>query len=919
MTQAVPEFQGALQQLAIEAGNAGRRLVSRMGELSTAEGLQLVTDAYPELIEPFVVASGEMTAQWYGENMVRPVRRIASERLFLPEPAELPSRQRLAKSGRWAVLQRDPGTAIVGSSTRWVFDESRRTVNDNAEREGVRWTRYASANACGFCRMLATRVLTVGERGAPGLYRTKAAAEASPHTPDVRGHDHCKCIAVPVRDGYTPPGYVYDWLDDYNAVSRDDDGYLLPEWKIADLMERRAEERLGRKRRPRGRPRAEGSTPGGGQARRSQPREKVAAEDAATEFRRDDAGRFIGERRLFQRNHEQAAQIARAARDRVASAQRIVSRADSYVGTAARISGHVKTVTDVAAKYAGGAYPVLRDVKVVVDAADKALGSAARVTGGANRALTLVDKTIKDTEAIAHATKQLADEARSVIDDVTFVAVGARQLVVDAGEAARATAANAREVRDLASLRSRAAETAATVDRLQEQGLDLADRARSALATLQSLPLDAAELPDRLRAPLNDIRKLLRSLRSTADDARLAVDDAAGLARAVRSLVEAVAEYRRYGFTDSYSRTAVYAYSTRVVDELGNVIGGVLPAPKTPDMVRPPTWVLAERIDLPPTPRRPELPAGSSPGAAEVPEVAEAIGVRELPPTPTLRALEAAPDPAEVIDGEVLSVVRELPPTPTLRALEAAPERPDVADVAGVRELPPSPTLRALERAPEPEPELPPAPRTLDVVEAELNAAIEVGDEELIDRLVAEMDALEEAERQAAAKAAERERRKAERQAAKAAQKEAEDRARWDRIGELIEQGYDPIDAEAEVLGVDPEKLRRRDFMAQARAEGHKGKGFDELLSSVFTEKAAEQYWQAEQATNGYMLKRKYEGKVDPTDIWHVNERTARAWMSDELAAWFDENGRLTKQLLRESILSGRANWRNPLQEDFLQ
>ncbi|QTF81618.1 MuF-like minor capsid protein [Mycobacterium phage Juliette] len=885
MTQAVPEFQGALQQLAIEAGNAGRRLVSRMGELSTAEGLQLVTDAYPELIEPFVSASGEMTAQWYGENMVRPVRRVASERLFVPEPAELPSRQRLAKSGRWAVLQRDPGKAIVGSSGRWIFDESRRTVNDNAEREGVRWTRYASANACGFCRMLATRVLTVGERGAPGLYRTKAAAKASPHTPDVRGHDHCKCIAVPVRDGYTPPGYVYDWLDDYNAVSRDDNGYLLPEWKIADLMERRAEERLGRKRRPRGRPRKEG-TPGG-EARRSQPREKVAAEDTATEFRRDDAGRFIGDRRLFQRNHEQAAQIARSARDRVASAQRIVSRADSYVGTAARISGHVKTVTDVAAKYAGGAYPVLRDVKAVVDAADKALGSAARVTGGANRALTLVDQTIKDTEAIAHATKQLADEARSVIDDVTFVAVGARQLVVDAGEAARTTAANAREVRDLTSLRSRAAETAAVVERLQEQGLDLVDRARGAAATLQGLPLDAAELPDRLRAPLNDLRKLLRSLRSTADDARLAVDDAAAVARAVQNLVEAVAEYRRYGFTDNYSRTAAYAYSTRVVDELENVIGGALPAPKPADAVRPPTWVIAERIDLPPAPRRRELPAGSS----EVPEVAEAVGVRELPPSPALRALEAAPEP-EVIDGEVLSVTRELPPTPTLRALEAAPE---------------------------PEPEVPPQPRTLDVVEAELHAAIELDDADAIDRLIAEMDALEQAEREAAAKAAERERKKAEREAAKAAQKEAEDRERWDRIGELIEQGYDPIEAEAEVLGVDPEKLRRRDFIAQARAEGHKGKGFDELLSSVFTEKATEQYWQAEAATNGYMLKRKYEGKVDPTDIWHVNERTARAWMSDELAAWFDENGRITKQLLRDAILSGRANWRNPLQEDFLQ
>ena len=191
-------FQGALARLAIEAGNASNRLVSRVGELSREDALAFVTDAFPELIDPFVSASGELTAQWYDENRPRALTGSSRE-TFMPEPARMPDRKQLASSARWALSSPKPSTALQGSSTRYVFDESRRTVRDNAEREGVRWTRHASADACGFCRMLATRVLTQSEPGAPGLYRSKATASRNAHTTDIRGHDHCKCIAVVAR------------------------------------------------------------------------------------------------------------------------------------------------------------------------------------------------------------------------------------------------------------------------------------------------------------------------------------------------------------------------------------------------------------------------------------------------------------------------------------------------------------------------------------------------------------------------------------------------------------------------------------------------------------------------------------------------------------------------------------------------
>ncbi|QJD50411.1 MuF-like minor capsid protein [Mycobacterium phage Chris] len=487
MTTAVPELQGALASLASRVGEAIDTLVPRLADASQREGMALITDAYPALVDRFLGPAGELTTQWYTEQP-------GGVEGFVAEPAALPDPRQLAANGRWSLLQADPVRALRGSSTRAVFGQSRRTVLDNVAREGVKWARYASEGACGFCRMLATRSLTFEDTGAPGLYSTKyTALHGHSNDLDAKGHDHCKCVAVPLRDGqpYDPPAYVHDWLDDYQAVSRGPDGYLLKPGVIAKRMETRGDERT--------------------------------------------------------RLHR----------------------------------------------------------------------------------------------------------------------VG--------------------------------------------QWLDAEDEHRHAVA-----------------------------------------------------------------------------YYERVDEELAKVLGV-----------------------------EPEAPA-------------------------------------------------------------------------------PKPKRKAK--------------RTLDEVEAELSAAIEAGDEARIDKLIAEMDRIEERDQAAAAK-----------QAAKQAAKEAEQQAQLDKMGELMEQGWDEAEAESFVMGTDIDTIRKREFMAQARADGHTGKSFEELLGWVLEEMISTQYWAAEDATNGVMIKRQWRDSYDPRKLWSANETTARKYMSEEMAAWFDEHGRVTRAALREAVMAGRGWKQGAMTADFLQ
>jgi hypothetical protein len=190
----VSNFQRIVTNLAAIA-------VSRVsGLLTSTQDSALLQEAYPQTIDPFIAAAGQLSAEWYGS--------LAPESDYAVEPGPTLPISVLQKNVRWAVTQADVFGALTGSAERQVFTATRNTVLYNAERERVRFARYASANACPWCRVLATR---------EAVYYTQDSA--------VAGHDNCHCIAVPVRgsNSYTPPDYVQQWTKEYQDA-RDEVG-----------------------------------------------------------------------------------------------------------------------------------------------------------------------------------------------------------------------------------------------------------------------------------------------------------------------------------------------------------------------------------------------------------------------------------------------------------------------------------------------------------------------------------------------------------------------------------------------------------------------------------------------------------------------------------------------------------------------
>lgn len=198
----------------------------------------------PGVVDPYLAASGDISATWYEAQ--------APELAYVASPAALVDEGQLQSTARWAagtVLTRSPVSPLdllAGSMQRALFNESRETVLENAEAEpGARWARHASANACEFCKMVATRgaVYTseadagrVGGRGSTGK-RGKGIRTRGDQAIGDRYHDHCHCIAVPVRPGqsYDPPSYVEEWEADYTRARKAADGNdaksILSAWR----------------------------------------------------------------------------------------------------------------------------------------------------------------------------------------------------------------------------------------------------------------------------------------------------------------------------------------------------------------------------------------------------------------------------------------------------------------------------------------------------------------------------------------------------------------------------------------------------------------------------------------------------------------------------------------------------------------
>lgn len=186
---------------------------------------QVVLTATPEIVDQYSTVAGALTAEFYND--------LSPGSAYVARAAAGPPAAQVEGSTRWALgaLYRDgkasPLDLLAGSLQRMVFQTSRNTILEGVRGEsGSTWARYASANACKFCAMLATR---------SDVYSSKKDAGG---TRGTRYHDHCRCMAVPVRPGavYEPPDYVERWTDEYQSASQASDGSaksVLNEWQKA--------------------------------------------------------------------------------------------------------------------------------------------------------------------------------------------------------------------------------------------------------------------------------------------------------------------------------------------------------------------------------------------------------------------------------------------------------------------------------------------------------------------------------------------------------------------------------------------------------------------------------------------------------------------------------------------------------------
>ena len=157
------------------------------------------------------LAAGAMAADWYEE-----LRAEAGAAAAFAAGVETPGDTAVQDVAGWGLAPMfnadvpDADAALSrlsGGLQMLVADADRLTIITNARRDpmDVRYARHASANACAFCAMVATR---------QAVYRSEDTAGS-------KYHRSCRCIAFPVWPGQEVPEapYVSQWRDSYYSAT----------------------------------------------------------------------------------------------------------------------------------------------------------------------------------------------------------------------------------------------------------------------------------------------------------------------------------------------------------------------------------------------------------------------------------------------------------------------------------------------------------------------------------------------------------------------------------------------------------------------------------------------------------------------------------------------------------------------------
>lgn len=174
-------------------------------------------EAFPDVIGPYVNATGELTASWYED-----LRERALPGTYYAVAASGVNPGKVDGLVRWSVgpLFEDSESGVLsrlgGGVQRMIAGAGRDTIDMNARQDSasVSWARVARPDSCEFCKMLAGRgavyrsEATAGMVVGRGVDPSATVGRGGGQGRGVRGrgsrpvgassfHDRCRCTAQP--------------------------------------------------------------------------------------------------------------------------------------------------------------------------------------------------------------------------------------------------------------------------------------------------------------------------------------------------------------------------------------------------------------------------------------------------------------------------------------------------------------------------------------------------------------------------------------------------------------------------------------------------------------------------------------------------------------------------------------------------
>lgn len=155
----------------------------------------------PEVLEPYLTASGELAAGWYEELREAAVGKSVLARPITPAtPADMERFARWAVSPEFGQSSASTFSLVAGGAQRLIANAGRATIANAAleDRTRVGFARIPRPGCCAFCSMLASRGAAYTSEESARVVSGKRGKRGSRVAGTEGFHDNDRCVVAPV-------------------------------------------------------------------------------------------------------------------------------------------------------------------------------------------------------------------------------------------------------------------------------------------------------------------------------------------------------------------------------------------------------------------------------------------------------------------------------------------------------------------------------------------------------------------------------------------------------------------------------------------------------------------------------------------------------------------------------------------------